>query len=109
MQWKVTALALALSVQDARAASASSLMSRQYAQAAMMRFQCSQLVFDRIDPLVQPGMTPSAHMHQVSFSPYRTGRVLIYTQIVGGDSFNVTMKQVDYDPSTKSSCTTCVG
>ncbi|KAH7138617.1 hypothetical protein B0J11DRAFT_555322 [Dendryphion nanum] len=66
-------------------------MARQFAQAAMMRFQCSQLVFDRIDPLVQPGMAPSGHLHQ----------------IVGGNSFNASMEPIKYDPSTKSSCTTC--
>lgn len=62
MQWKTLAIALAISAQDAYAASAHGLMARQAAQAAMMRFQCSQLVFDRIDPLVQPGQTPSTHM-----------------------------------------------
>ena len=58
-------LALGLAARDALAAPANSLMARQFAQAAMMRFECSQLVYDRIDPLVQPGMLPSAHMHQV--------------------------------------------
>lgn len=57
--------ALALAAHHAAAAPAQGLMARQFAQAAMMRFQCSQLVYDRIDPLVQPGMLPSAHMHQV--------------------------------------------
>ncbi|KAF2246810.1 hypothetical protein BU26DRAFT_532495 [Trematosphaeria pertusa] len=57
----------------------------------MMRFQCSQLVIDRIDPLVQPGIAPSTHMHQ----------------IVGGNAFNVTMKPIDYDPSKAATCTTC--
>lgn len=40
-----------------------------------MRFMCSQLVVDRIDPLVSPGMNPSPHLHQ----------------IVGGNSFNVSV------------------
>jgi hypothetical protein len=62
MQWKSIAVALALTAQDAYAVSTHGLMARQFAQAAMMRFQCSQLVFDRIDPLVQPGQTPSTHM-----------------------------------------------
>ena len=91
MLLKPLTLALIFAAQNAVAHSSHSLMARQFAQAAMMRFQCSQLVFDRIDPLVQPGQTPSTHMHQ----------------IVGGNSFNATMKSVDYDPSTKSSCTTC--
>jgi len=91
MQWKSVALALALSAQNAYAASAHGLMARQFAQAAMMRFECSQLVFDRIDPLVQPGMTPSTHMHQV----------------VGGNAFNATMEPIKLDPSTAATCTTC--
>ncbi|KAF1993867.1 hypothetical protein P154DRAFT_549332 [Amniculicola lignicola CBS 123094] len=57
----------------------------------MMRFQCSQLVFDRIDPLVQPGVLPGTHMHQ----------------IVGGNAFNVTMTPVAFDPAAAASCTTC--
>lgn len=57
----------------------------------MMRFSCSQLVFESLDPLVQPGFLRSAHMHQ----------------IVGGNSFNATMTPVEYDPSAKSSCTSC--
>ena len=91
MQWKSLALALALSAQDAVAAPSHGLMARQFAQSAMMRFQCSQLVIDRIDPLVQPGQTPSGHLHQ----------------IVGGNSFNATMTSLEYDPSTVATCTTC--
>jgi hypothetical protein len=63
----------------------------QYATAAMMRFQCSQLVIERLDPLVNSGMLPSTHQHQ----------------IVGGNSFNATMTPVEFDPSTRSTCTTC--
>ncbi|KAF2692152.1 hypothetical protein K458DRAFT_284768 [Lentithecium fluviatile CBS 122367] len=57
---------------------------------ALIRFQCSQLVVERLDPLVTPGEVPSPHVHQ----------------IVGGNSFNATM-----DPSKdmpgESTCTTC--
>lgn len=91
MQWKTLALSLALSVHDASASPAHGLMARQFAQSSMMRFQCSQLVFDRIDPLVQPGMLPSTHMHQ----------------IVGGSAFNASMPALELDPSTEASCTTC--
>ncbi|TVY81282.1 hypothetical protein LSUE1_G004035 [Lachnellula suecica] len=73
MQW-TTVLALAL-------AGSSS---------ALIRFQCSQLVTQRLDPLVQPGLMPSTHVHQ----------------IVGGDSFNVTMSP-DKDMPGESTCTTC--
>jgi hypothetical protein len=91
MQWPILALTLAFSVHEVVAGPSHGLMARQFAQAAMMRFQCSQLVFDRIDPLVQPGQTPSTHLHQ----------------IVGGNSFNASMTALEYDPATKSSCTTC--
>jgi hypothetical protein len=41
----------------------------------MLRFGCSQLVIERIDPIVNPGQDPSSHTHQV----------------VGGNSFNITV------------------
>lgn len=41
-----------------------------------LRFACSQLVVERTDPLVSPGIIPSPHMHQ----------------IVGGSSFNATVR-----------------
>jgi len=57
---------------------------------ALIRFQCSQLVYDRLDPLVHPGIAPTPHLHQ----------------IVGGNAFNVTM-----DAQSKfvnsATCTTC--
>jgi hypothetical protein len=59
--------------------------------AATLRFSCSQLVVERLDPLVNPGQIPSSHLHQV----------------VGGDSFNVTMDPNVHDISTASSCTSC--
>ncbi|KAI1769044.1 hypothetical protein GGR53DRAFT_274983 [Hypoxylon sp. FL1150] len=57
----------------------------------LMRFGCSQLTIDRIDPLVEPGNMPSAHMHQ----------------LIGGNSLNASMAPVDHDPPTASSCTSC--
>jgi len=56
-----------------------------------IRFACSQLVIDRVDPLVNPGAVPSPHMHQ----------------IVGGASFNASMNPADVNPPTESRCTTC--
>lgn len=91
MQWKTLALSLALSAHDVAASPAHWLMARQFSQSAMLRFQCSQLVFDRIDPLVQPGVLPSTHLHQ----------------IVGGNAFNASMPALDLDPATKATCTTC--
>jgi hypothetical protein len=57
----------------------------------LMRFGCSQLVIDQVDPLVEPGNVPSAHMHQV----------------VGGNSFNASMQPTSHDPSKASTCTSC--
>jgi len=57
----------------------------------LMRFGCSQLTIDRVDPLVNPGQLPSTHMHQ----------------IIGGNSFNATMTPVAHDPSAASTCTSC--
>jgi hypothetical protein len=58
---------------------------------ALVRFGCSQLVVDRLDPLVEPGNTPSAHLHQ----------------IVGGNAFTPDMRPEILDPATLSTCTTC--
>ncbi|KAI0856827.1 hypothetical protein F4860DRAFT_506475 [Xylaria cubensis] len=55
----------------------------------MLRFGCSQVVIDRLDPLVNPGAIPSPHVHQ----------------IVGGNTFNASMTTGDV--STAASCTTC--
>lgn len=57
------------------------------AQAAL-RFGCSTLTIQRLDPVVEPGNVPSAHLHQ----------------IVGGNAFNATM---DGDVGERGSCTTC--
>ena len=32
---------------------------------ALIRFGCSQLVTQRLDPLVNPGMNPAGHVHQI--------------------------------------------
>lgn len=45
----------------------------------LLRFGCAQLVIERIDPLVNPGLVPSTHTHQ----------------IVGGNSFNATVREDD--------------
>jgi hypothetical protein len=57
----------------------------------MMRFACSQLTVERLDPLVNPGVVGSPHTHQ----------------IVGGNSFVPEMKAGEYDMVAKSTCTTC--
>ncbi|KAK3214047.1 hypothetical protein GRF29_28g1834548 [Pseudopithomyces chartarum] len=65
------------------------LESRQGGQNTMLRFGCSEVIIDRIDPLVNPGLAPSPHMHQV----------------VGGNAFNTTMQSTDI--SKLATCTTC--
>ncbi|KAH6840611.1 hypothetical protein B0I37DRAFT_418627 [Chaetomium sp. MPI-CAGE-AT-0009] len=60
------------------------------ADPASLNMSCSQLVLDRIDPLVEPGVMGTSHLHQ----------------IVGGNAFNATMDLAD-DPATRASCTTC--
>lgn len=56
---------------------------------ATIRFGCSQLVTQRLDPLVTPGVI-SPHVHQ----------------IVGGNAFNLTMDPNE-DYSKTATCTTC--
>jgi hypothetical protein len=80
MRWK--ALTLAVIAQH---------VSAQSASMPMMRFSCSKLVIDRLDPLVTPGQIPSPHLHQ----------------IVGGNSFNATMDPATHDLPTESTCTSC--
>jgi hypothetical protein len=68
-----------------------SLLAGSASAQNMLRFACSQLVVDRVDPIVNPGQRFTPHLHQ----------------IVGGDSFNLTMEPVVYDPATRSKCTSC--
>jgi len=56
---------------------------------AALRFACSSVSIQRLDPVVEPGNIPSAHVHQ----------------IVGGNAFNATMTG---DIGDKGNCTTCV-
>jgi hypothetical protein len=59
---------------------------------ALLRFGCAQSSVQRLDPLVNPGMAPSPHLHQ----------------IIGGNSFNVTMDPTKgHDLVKGSTCTTC--
>jgi hypothetical protein len=69
---------------------AAALFANNAAAQNMLRFACSQLVVERTDPLVNPGMKYTPHLHQ----------------IVGGNSFNVTMDPAN-DPATLSTCTSC--
>lgn len=58
---------------------------------AYLRFGCATLSVQRLDPLVEPGNIPSAHLHQ----------------IVGGNAFNATMDPKNGDISNRATCTTC--
>jgi len=55
---------------------------------AGLRFGCSSLTIQRLDPVVQPGSNPSSHLHH----------------IVGGNQFNASMNG---DVGARASCTTC--
>ncbi|KAI0119460.1 hypothetical protein F4814DRAFT_447275 [Daldinia grandis] len=80
MRWRsLAALAVLLLAHDAA-----------YAQ-QMLRFSCSKLTIERLDPLVSPGMEQSPHMHQVG----------------GGNSFRASMPTIDFDPVKESTCTSC--
>lgn len=70
---------------------AAALLGQNVAAQNMLRFACSQLVVERTDPLVNPGMTYTPHLHQ----------------IVGGNSFNVTMDPSTHDLAGQSTCTSC--
>lgn len=53
----------------------------------MLRFGCSQVVIDRIDPLVNPGQAPSPHMHQIVGQPQKKKRlnlVITNCEFLGG-------------------------
>ncbi len=69
---------------------AAALLAQSASAQNMLRFACSQLVVDRIDPIVNPGQLFTEHLHQ----------------IVGGSSFNVTMDG-NHDLPKLSSCTSC--
>ena len=75
----------------------------------MMRFSCSKLVIERLDPLVSPGEAQSPHLHQIG----------------GGNSFRASMpsgaggeeegaeggkeeeEEEFFDPVAESTCTSC--
>jgi hypothetical protein len=57
---------------------------------AYLRFGCATLSVQRLDPIVEPGKIPSAHVHQ----------------IVGGNGFNASIDPKG-DISQRATCTTC--
>lgn len=56
---------------------------------AALRFGCSTVTIQRLDPVVEPGNSPSAHLHQV----------------VGGNAF---APKMDGDIGEQGTCTSCV-
>lgn len=78
---------------------------------ALIRFPCSQLVVDRLDPLVTPGQVPSPHLHQIA------GGVSNFEMTLNAEfdclpyslqnAFNGSMYPEDIDPPADSTCTTC--
>lgn len=58
---------------------------------AALRFGCETLTVQRLDPVVEPGNAPSAHVHQ----------------IVGGNAFNATV-DTTVDVGERATCTTCL-
>lgn len=58
---------------------------------ALLRFGCAKSSIQRLDPLVNPGQNPSPHLHQ----------------IIGGNSFNISMDPSVHDMVKGSTCTSC--
>jgi len=67
------------------------LLAQNAAAQNILRFACSQLVVERTDPIVNPGQIYTPHLHQ----------------IVGGNSFNLTMDPASHDLPALSTCTSC--
>jgi hypothetical protein len=79
----------------------------QRSQAAL-RFGCGTVTIQRLDPVVEPGNTPSAHLHQVRPPSTRTSipclPMLTVTKVVGGNAFSPNMTG---DIGAQGTCTTC--
>lgn len=70
-----------------------------------LRFGCSTISVQRLDPLVEPGANPSSHVHQVSVYLISLSKNANRKKIVGGNAFAPTMKG---DIGEQANCTTCV-
>lgn len=88
MFWTTLVAFAALAVAAPKGLNSVMLEARQGGY-TMLRFGCAQVVIDRLDPLVNPGVIPSPHLHQV----------------VGGNAFNATITTGDV--SDAATCTTC--
>ncbi|KAF2795329.1 hypothetical protein K505DRAFT_240070 [Melanomma pulvis-pyrius CBS 109.77] len=65
------------------------LFAESIQAASVLRFGCSSITVERLDPLVNPGVNPSPHVHQV----------------VGGNAFAAAIPSTDV--SQLANCTTC--
>ncbi|VBB75560.1 Putative protein of unknown function [Podospora comata] len=74
---------------------------------ALLRFGCSQLVVERTDPLVNPGVAPSPHLHQIIGGVrHSDNRARIHTDTYQ-NAFNISMEAAAGDIAKKATCTTC--
>ncbi|KAK4195869.1 hypothetical protein QBC40DRAFT_352225 [Triangularia verruculosa] len=85
MMWKALLAFAALSEALPKNTFERQVLQARQGGTTMLRFGCTQVVIDRLDPLVNAGQVPSTHMHQ----------------IVGGNAFNASMATGDV--SEKSS------
>lgn len=90
---------------------------------ALIRFGCSQLVVERLDPLVDPGKNPSPHVHQIiggvcihrftwifleAFSlQWNVIGITLCWFILFQNSFKPDMRHPNHDLVAQSTCTTC--
>ncbi|KAI0099009.1 hypothetical protein GGR51DRAFT_576420 [Nemania sp. FL0031] len=71
------------------AVAALALLAQSVNAVAVLRFGCSQIVVERLDPLVNPDVNPSPHVHQV----------------IGGNAFAASIPNSDV--SEIANCTSC--
>lgn len=62
-----------VNMQWATLAAAALFAQNVAAQGSMLRFACSQLVVERTDPLVNPGMKYTPHLHQIVGGKFEFG------------------------------------
>ena len=80
---------------------------------ALLRFSCSQLVVERLDPLVNPGVTGSPHLHQIiggvsglRLKSQESPDVSLLT-CFKQNAFKASMDPATVDIPAQATCTTC--
>jgi hypothetical protein len=78
---------------------------------AGLRFPCSTLTVQRLDPVVQPGSNPSAHVHHIvggkknTCASHSLQIAVVFNLLKNtGNAFNATMTG---DVGERATCTTC--